>query len=425
MSSLLAGQIRLRGVSRKFKVVHDRSLTLKETLIRRRRVVATDLWALREIDLDITPGQAVGIVGRNGTGKSTLLKLIAEIIPPNSGTIEVGGSVASLLELGAGFHPDFTGRENVYLNAAIYGLGERAVDARMDQIIDFAEIREFADMPVRTYSSGMYMRLAFSIASHVNPDILLLDEVLAVGDEAFQRKCFGRIFEFRRGGGTLVLVSHDPGAVQRVCDRVIYLDNGNVVFDGLPEEGLARYHEDLSEGGGQPQSSVPAIPAPGDSVGESYASYGSGKVTITGVRLKNESGDITDRFLEGAHLVVEIDYEFVDAAAVDPKFSIRVADLAGSLLFEADTANDGISSRPSRPTGTITLRCSALPLREGRFAVSIGADSWNDSEVYHHLDHCSEFSVFPASLGQGMLTIAHDWTLESRGGATMEAKTAG
>ncbi len=211
VSPLEPGRIALRGVSRSFRVLHERNMTLKETVLRRRRTHATELWALRDVNLDVAPGEALGVIGQNGSGKSTLLKVLAGIIPPNSGTVAIGGQVASMLELGAGFHPDFSGRENVYMNGAIHGLSERQIDAHLEEIVAFAELEEFVEMPVRTYSSGMQMRLAFAVAAHVNPDVLLLDEVLAVGDEAFQRKCFGRIFDFRRRGGTLVFVSHDAG----------------------------------------------------------------------------------------------------------------------------------------------------------------------------------------------------------------------
>src|SRR5438270_12548564 len=178
-----------------------------------------ELWALRDVALHVRPGEAFGIVGQNGSGKSTLLKLIAGIFAPTLGELDVGGRVGSLIEIGAGFHPDFTGVENVYLNAAIYGLKRRYVDEHLDEIIGFAELEDFADVPVKTYSTGMYMRLGFSVAMNVRPDVLLLDEVLAVVDEAFQHKCFGKIWDFKRAGGTMVFVSHDPAAVERLCDR--------------------------------------------------------------------------------------------------------------------------------------------------------------------------------------------------------------
>ncbi|HTI34929.1 MAG TPA: ABC transporter ATP-binding protein, partial [Miltoncostaea sp.] len=249
MTALARGAISMRGVSRSYRILHDKNLTLKETALRRRRTHATERWAVRGVDLDVAPGESVAFIGQNGSGKSTVLKLLAGIIPPQEGTIAIGGSVASMLELGAGFHPDFTGRENVFMNGAIHGLSEREVANRLDAIVAFAELEEFIDMPVRTYSSGMSMRLAFAISSHVQPDVLLLDEVLAVGDEAFQRKCMGRIAEFRRGGGTLVFVSHDPSAVERVCDRAVLLADGVVVADGPPGTVLATYHRMLANEG--------------------------------------------------------------------------------------------------------------------------------------------------------------------------------
>src|SRR4026207_244900 len=208
-----------------FKIRLSQNRSLKEMILRRQLPRTRELWALEDVNLDVHPGEAFGIVGANGSGKSTLLKLLAGIFSPSTGELQVGGRVGSLIEIGAGFHPEFTGVENVYLNAAIYGLKRSYVDEHLDQIIDFAELEQFRDVPVRTYSSGMYMRLGFSVAMHVQPDILLLDEVLAVGDEAFQQKCFGRIGDFKRAGGTIVFVSHDPGAVERICDRAIMLEH--------------------------------------------------------------------------------------------------------------------------------------------------------------------------------------------------------
>ncbi len=242
------GRIRLRNVSRSFRVVHERNLTLKETLLRRRRADFTELWALRHVDLDITPGESVAIVGRNGAGKSTLLKMVAGIFPPQEGTLEVGGEVASMLELGAGFHPDFTGRENVFMNGAIHGMSDKVVRERFDSIVDFSEIGEFIDLPVRTYSSGMQMRLAFAVAAHVDPHILLLDEVLAVGDESFQAKCRKRVFRFRDEGGTILFVSHDADTVIQVCDRAILIDSGHILHDGPSADVIDSYHELLEAG---------------------------------------------------------------------------------------------------------------------------------------------------------------------------------
>src|SRR5436190_4941375 len=223
-AAVAAGEIHARGLGRLFKIRLTQSRSLKESILRRDLPQTRELWALKDVDLDVRPGEAFGIVGPNGSGKSTLLKLIAGIFAPTTGELRVGGRVGSLIEIGAGFHPEFTGVENVYLNAAIYGLKRKYIDEHLEEIIDFAELEAFKDVPVRTYSSGMYMRLGFSVAMHVRPDVLLLDEVLAVGDEAFQQKCYGKIWEFKQAGGTILFVSHDQTAVARVCDRALMLE---------------------------------------------------------------------------------------------------------------------------------------------------------------------------------------------------------
>ena len=252
-----AGEIRARGLGRMFKIRLSQSRSLKETILRRELPRTRELWALKDVDFDIARGQTFGIVGRNGSGKSTLLKLIAGIFAPSTGQLRVAGRVGSLIEIGAGFHPEFTGVENVYLNAAIYGLKRSYVDEHLDEIIDFAELEQFKDVPVRTYSSGMYMRLGFSVAMHIQPDILLLDEVLAVGDEAFQQKCFERLSDFKRAGGTIVFVSHDPSAVERLCDRALMLEGGHVRRRRSGKRGRERVPppggERPGRGGGPPR----------------------------------------------------------------------------------------------------------------------------------------------------------------------------
>ena len=233
------GRIVVDRVSRTFRVYPKAQRTIKDVFVARGRLGAREVQALRDVSVVVEPGEAVGLVGRNGSGKSTLLRLISQIIKPTSGRIETGGRIASLLELGAGFHPDFTGRENVYLNGSIHGLSRARVREAMDEIVAFAELEQFIDLPVRTYSSGMYMRLGFSVAAHIQADALLLDEVFAVGDEQFQRKCFGKIAEFKNRGGTIIFVSHDAQAVERLCDRAVLLRQGELAFDGSTQEAIA------------------------------------------------------------------------------------------------------------------------------------------------------------------------------------------
>jgi ABC-type polysaccharide/polyol phosphate transport system ATPase subunit len=243
-TSLRPGEIVLEHATRTFSVRADRGRTLKEMLLRRRheRVGPPPVQALCDVNLHIEPGQTVGIVGRNGAGKSSTLRVLAGIIPLDSGTVACGGEIVSLLEIGAGFGRDFSGRENIYLNGALHGLGRSQIDERLESIVAFSELGHFIDAPVKTYSSGMFLRLGFAIAAHLDADILLIDEVLAVGDEAFQRKCLARIAQRIEAGTTLVLVSHDADLIERRCERVIVLDGGRVVCDGPATEAMAFYH---------------------------------------------------------------------------------------------------------------------------------------------------------------------------------------
>jgi len=230
--------VRIDAVSKRFVVLRDKSVKERLLNVSASRSHRQEFWALRDIDLTIASGSTIGLVGHNGSGKSTLLKLIGGILQPTSGSISRRGRLAPLLELGAGFHPDLTGRENVYLNAALLGLSRKDTRAAFDQIVEFSGVDDFIDTAVKFYSSGMYVRLAFAVAVHVDPDLLLVDEVLAVGDEAFQAKCFEKIREFQREGRTIVLVSHAAQQVEQLCDRVAVLHHGALIFDGGAAEGI-------------------------------------------------------------------------------------------------------------------------------------------------------------------------------------------
>lgn len=231
--------LRVEDLSKRFVIRKDKYLKERLVNFSRSNRHKEDFWALRNVNLEVSAGTTVGLVGANGSGKSTLLKAIGGIIQPTSGIIERRGRLAALLELGAGFHPDLTGRENVYLNASILGLSRKQTDGFFDSIVDFSEIGDFIGTQVKFYSSGMYVRLAFAIAVHVDPDLLLVDEVLAVGDEPFQKKCIDKIKEFQREGRTIVFVSHSADQVLEVCDRVAVLQHGEVVFDGAAKAGIA------------------------------------------------------------------------------------------------------------------------------------------------------------------------------------------
>ena len=235
--------ILVNHVTKKFKVYYDKPNTLKERLVFWNKSKGEERTVLKDINVKIGKGETVALIGVNGSGKSTLLKLMTKIIYPNKGQIKTKGKLTSLLELGAGFHEDFTGRENIYFNASIFGLTKKEIDARVDDIIKFSELEEFIDNPVRTYSSGMYMRLAFSVAINVEADILLIDEILAVGDQHFQEKCFNKLKELKESGKTIVIVSHSLEAVKDLCDRAIWIYEGHVEKDGNTKEVIDAYLE--------------------------------------------------------------------------------------------------------------------------------------------------------------------------------------
>jgi len=236
--------IKLENVSKRFSLHHERPRSFQEAIIslfHRRGNWREDFWALRDITLEVYPGECLGIIGQNGSGKSTLLKLITRILEPTHGTIAIRGKVSALIELGAGFHPDLTGRENIYLNGSILGLGKREMDRQFDDIVAFSGLERFLDIPLKHYSAGMYARLGFAVAIHMDPDILITDEVLAVGDEEFRQKCLDQFWSFKRQQKTILMVSHDLQSIQRLCHRAIWLDHGLLRAEGEPQKVVSEY----------------------------------------------------------------------------------------------------------------------------------------------------------------------------------------
>ena len=403
-------------MSRRFKVVHERNATLKETIIRRKRSRTTDLWALRGVDLDVSPGESVGLVGRNGSGKSTLLKMLAGIIPPHDGTIETGGTVASMLELGAGFHPDFTGRENVFMNGAIHGLSEKTVRDRLPQIIEFSELDEFIDMPVRTYSSGMQMRLAFAVAAHVSPDILLLDEVLAVGDEAFQRKCMGRIHDFRNRGGTLIFVSHSADAIEQICDRAVLIENGVVIKDGKPSAVITAYHRRLAEQKTPIRTDTEEVYTPTPEVAEQMrpngipplaVGWGTGEVVVEAAILFGPEG-WTDRLVSGDRSRLDITLR-AHTTVLNPNITFKITTRDGINVFGTSTRLAGFDIPELSGLSVIAFTMPALPIHEGQFSVDVTVMSDDGEIVYHWREGVTEFSVFSRHPGTGITAVEGEW----------------
>jgi len=393
------GRIAVDRVSQCFRVSSQPHRTLKDLVVARGRATRTEVWALRDVSLEAAPGEALGLVGRNGSGKTTLLRLLSGIFKPTSGRVSVGGRVGSLLELGAGFHPDFTGRENVYLNGSIHGLSRSRIRESMDEIVAFAELERFIDLPVRTYSSGMFMRLGFSVAAHIQADVLLLDEVFAVGDEDFQRKCFAKIAEVKRRGGTIVFVSHDAQAVERLCDRAVLLRQGRVAFDGPTRDAIAHYRRLLAE------ERSP------DELAAGLREWGSGEAVIASARLLDSEGDERRQFAAGEAFVVEL-VVTAEPNVGAPLVSLELRDNDGVVLagLTQPTAELGWSGRAGERT--LRFEVERLPLADGRFhlrAALVGADG---ERLLHSLDDAVSFFVFPAGRESGSVLLAGRWSLE-------------
>lgn len=402
--------IQLENISVRYRVPHERYRTLKEHAIRwlERRVQYDDFLALREVSLSIQRGQVVGIVGRNGAGKSTLLKVISRVLQPTRGRVCLRGRVAPLLEFGAGFHPELTGRENVFLNGAILGFSRAEMEKKFKPIVDFAELWDFIDAPLRTYSSGMTARLGFAIATDIEPDILLLDEVLSVGDVAFQQKSAERIQSFRASGATILLVSHSLDAVQAMCDRAVWLDHGKVMADGNPEAVVQRYRGQDTQAEAHRLSSALDLDA--------TQRWGTRRIEIVAVRLLNEKGIEKTIFRTGDPLVLQMDYRCNETVPA-PIFGMAINRQDGIHITGPNTAFAGMVLPTLREPGTMTYRIPYLTLLEGLYNISVAVTNHDDTEIFDYHDRAYPFRVVnyggATRERYGLLTLRGEWELES------------
>ncbi len=383
MTTIEPGRIRAEGLGRKFTIAATGGRSLRASLLRYEQAKAREFWALRGVSLDIAPGEAFGIVGRNGSGKSTLLKMLARIYGPTEGSCEVGGRMSSLLELGAGFHPEFSAIENIYLSSSIYGIPRQEIHRDLDSIIDFAELEDFVNQPVKTFSSGMFARLGFSVAMHVRPDVLLLDEVLAVGDEAFVQKCLERIAEFRRGGGTMVIVTHDAGVVERICDRALLLEGGLPVVLGAATDVIHAYHERLARDSRRTPAREPAPAA---------ASVFSAQVEII-----DASGASRQTYTEGEPFTVRATVRA--ASAIGPvDVNIEFKDAVGRPLTGNTLPRVVFEAMDQR---TFELVVATPPFRDGVFAIAFSITDCATRKPYMQEEAIETLSVIGDSTDTG------------------------
>jgi ABC-type polysaccharide/polyol phosphate transport system ATPase subunit len=391
------GRIVVDHAARRFRVYPRESRALKDLVVARGRTRGTDVWALRDVSFEVDPGSAVGLVGRNGSGKTTLLRLLSGIVKPTSGSVSVVGRVGSLLELGAGFHPDLTGRENVYLNGSIHGLRRAAIREKLDEIVAFAGLEDFIDLPVRTYSSGMYMRLGFSIASHIEADVLLLDEVFAVGDESFQRKCFGKVFEFKQRGGTIVFVSHDAGAVERLCDRAVLLDQGRVAFDGPTHEAVVAYRRMLA-GERDPEERAAGL-----------KEWGGELARVENVRLLGPDGEERSQLLAGEPFAIALDLS-AETPIAAPRLGWELRDDAGILVAAGAVSTAGLGWNGDTRALPLRFDSQRPPFADGRLHLRLDVADERGETQYHSLDDALVFVIYPADEGRGLVRLEGTWS---------------
>lgn len=385
-------------VSKRFRVYKERNQSLKAAVMRGRRAEYEEFWALRGVSLDIPTGSTYGLIGSNGSGKSTLLKCMARILRPDSGSVSVRGKVSALLELGAGFHPELSGRENVYLNGSILGLSKKELDRRFDEIVGFAGLERFIDNPVKNYSSGMYVRLGFSVAINVDPEVLLVDEVLAVGDESFARKCMEKFAEFKEAGKTIVIVSHALGTMRSMCDTVAWLDQGTLRAVGTPGEVVDDYTESShDERGG----------------GDHGARWGSGEGKIDAIELLGPDGEATTRVRTGEPVTFRFHYTTQEPIP-RPVFGMAIHTVEGQHVTGPNTRDEECVPDKISGTGFCDLRVPRLLLTPGSYDLSA---SLYDYACLHPYDFRSRAVRFDVEHGDprdvhGVVSLGGTWSID-------------
>jgi lipopolysaccharide transport system ATP-binding protein len=392
--------IKVNRVSKRYRVGEGgiSYLSLRESLVNRitgpfrsqhRRPAKDDFWALRDISFEVQPGEIVGLIGKNGAGKSTMLKLLSRITRPTTGRIELRGRVGSLLEVGTGFHPELTGRDNIFLNGAILGMRRTEIVSKFDEIVDFSGVEKFIDTPVKRYSSGMYVRLAFAVAAHLQPEILLIDEVLAVGDAEFQKKCLGKMGEVSRAGRTVLFISHNITAIESLCDRCLLLEGGTMVANGETDEVVAGYLASIA-----PQESGTV------SLMNHQGRTGRSDHSMTSVTLAADGAEPASAIRMGGRLAIKVGFDCV--GPVSPKLGIVIKNANGVAIFDCNSFIAGYHLEERIASGTISCMVNDLPLVPGVYSIDLRfGDGLLDSDLVHD---AISLEVLPADVfGTGHL----------------------
>ena len=427
-----AGQrsIFVDGVSKTFKLYSERRSSLKERVVKRGGARFEEFYALRDVSLEIEQGTTFGLIGHNGSGKSTLLKLMAGIHRPSAGSISHSGRVSALLELGAGFHPELSGRDNIYLNGSILGIGKKQIDEAVDRIIDFSGLEEFVDTPVKVYSSGMYVRLGFSIAVNLDPEILIMDEIIAVGDEEFQRRCFDHLYKLRQKGVTIVFVSHSLGLVQSLCDRVAWLDHGRLRMEGPAAEVTQAYLREVNAHEAEATSAAAGVTTAVDDEGassersEESRRPGTHEVVIEKVELLDEQGRAVDRQVAGRPLRAVVHYDARETVQ-DPVFGIGIYTENDVYVTGDHMRVHGRRLGPVNGRGRVEYLLDPSPLNPGGYRLSFAVTDWSLAHQYDLWDRAVELQVRESGEREhhGLVTLSGAWgglrtASTARGGLT-------
>lgn len=389
--------ISVENISKKFRLYHEKNQFLKSAVLRGKRATYEEFWALEDVTFEVPKGSTFGIIGSNGSGKSTLLKCLAGILSPDRGSISVNGRVAALLELGAGFHPEMTGRENIFLNGAILGMTQRELSQKLDSIINFAGLEDFIDTPVKNYSSGMTVRLGFAIAINVDPEILIIDEVLAVGDSAFQQKCHEKIEDFKHDGRTIILVSHGLGEVAQLCKTVAWIEKGHLKTIGDGYEVIGDYLGEANDASVRQSGEV------GDR-------WGTREVEITNVEFLGINRQPLDSIRSGTSIVLRVNFQ---AHRMIPELvaGFRISHLHGTNIWGTNTKRRGVHVGPVSGPGYIDIEIAELPLLAGTYDLTIALT--DESEV-HSFDHWEKGLRFDVSQGrifdEGLVSFPANFT---------------
>lgn len=427
--------IEVKNITKSFKVYKDKGHTLKEKALFSKRRAYEVRKVIDGISFEVKKGEAIGLIGHNGCGKSTTLKMLTRIMYPDSGTIEMDGRVSSLIELGAGFHPDMSGRDNIYINASIFGLTKKEIDDRVEDIIAFSELEEFIDNPVRTYSSGMYMRLAFAVAINVNAEILLIDEILGVGDVAFQEKCFNKLREIKASGTTIVIVSHSLGQIEQICERSIWIHEGKIHMEGKPRDihpeyldymGEKRQESDEKERARQEakkqhteeqnDESVQAEvkdsvveDVPEHETEEEKKRWGNGNARIQSVKMLDDIGKDRRVFKTGQQITIEIHYK-VYKEVKDAVFGIGIFRIDGVHCYGTNTRIDKLEEFDLVKDGKSSSVIEALELLPGEYLLDVAIECGTGIPVDYYREVC-RFSMTSAVGDVGTTRIRHSWRI--------------